>query len=67
MIIDLKFKNWMSFRDETEFSLVATEERRLKNRVPQIRKSPVLNISPVAVLYGGMPPEKQTCSNYWHS
>lgn len=53
MIIDLKFKNWMSFRDETEFSLVATEERRLKNRVPQIRKSPVLNISPVAVLYGG--------------
>ena len=53
MIIDLKFKNWMSFRNETEFSLVATEERRLKNRVPQIRKSPVLNISPVAVLYGG--------------
>ena len=53
MIINLKFKNWMSFRDETEFSLVATEERRLKTRVPQIRKSPVLNISPVAVLYGG--------------
>ncbi len=53
MIIDLKFKNWMSFKEETDFSLVATSERQLKKRVPQIRKSPVLNVSPVAVLYGG--------------
>lgn len=53
MIIDLKFKNWMSYRDETEFSLVATEERRLRTRVPKIRKSPVLSVSPIAVLYGG--------------
>lgn len=53
MIIDLKFKNWMSFQGETEFSLVATQERQLSKRVPQIRKTPVLNISPVAVLYGG--------------
>ncbi len=53
MIIDLKFKNWMSFKEKTDFSLVATSERQLKNRVPQIRKSPVLNISPVAVMFGG--------------
>lgn len=53
MIIDLKFKNWMSFRDETKFSLAAAEERRLKARIPKIRKSPVLSVSPIAVLYGG--------------
>ena len=53
MIINLTIKNWMSFRNETNFSLVATEERRLKDRLPQIRKSPVLYVSPVAVVYGG--------------
>lgn len=53
MIIDLKLKNWMSFQHETEFSFAATEERRYRNRIPKIRKSPVLNVSPVAALYGG--------------
>ncbi len=53
MIIDLKLKNWMSFRDETEFTFIATKERQLKSRVPKIRISPVLCASPVAVLYGG--------------
>ena len=53
MIIELKLKNWMSFREETIFSLAATSEKRLKNRLPKIRKNPVLNVSPIAVLYGG--------------
>ena len=53
MIIELKFKNWTSFRDEECFVLAATQEKRLKNRLPKIRKSPVLNVSPIAALYGG--------------
>ena len=53
MIIELKLKNWMSFRDETVFSLVASGEKRLLARVPTISKTPVLHVSPVAVLYGG--------------
>ncbi|MDR0932708.1 MAG: ATP-binding protein, partial [Victivallales bacterium] len=53
MIIELTVKNWASFRDETVFSFVATREKRLLPRIPEIKKSPALRISPVAVLYGG--------------
>ena len=53
MIIELVIKNWLSFRDETVFSMVTQGEKRLLNRVPQIRSKPVLNVNPVAVLYGG--------------
>ena len=53
MIIELKLKNWTSFRDETTFSLAATDERRLKARTPRIRKNPALSVLPVSVLYGG--------------
>lgn len=53
MIIDLRFKNWMSFRNETHVSFVALGEKRLLARVPNVRKTPVLNISPASVLYGG--------------
>ena len=53
MIIELKLKNWTSFRDETTFSLAATDERRLKARIPRIRKNPALSVLPVSVLYGG--------------
>ena len=53
MIIELVLKNWLSFRDETVFSMVTQGEKRFLKRVPQIRSKPVLNINPVAVLYGG--------------
>ena len=53
MIIDLKVKNWRSFRDETDLTLAATDERQLRARVPKVRTSPVLKVSPVAALYGG--------------
>ena len=53
MIIEVKFKNWMSFRDETHLSLVATQERRLMARVPKIKSTPTLRVSPVALFYGG--------------
>ncbi len=53
MIIDLKVKNWKSFQDLTELSLIATNERQMKARVPKIRKNPVLSVSPVAVFFGG--------------
>ena len=53
MIIELKLKNWKSFRDETVFSMVATDERRLKARTPRIRKNPALSVLPISVLYGG--------------
>jgi hypothetical protein len=53
MILELKFRNWKSFRDETRLNLVATDERRLSARVPRLRRSPALKASPVAALYGG--------------
>ena len=53
MIIELKLKNWKSFRNETVFSLAATDERRLKARTPRIRKNPALSVLPISVLYGG--------------
>ena len=53
MSIELKLKNWKSFRNETVFSLAATDERRLKARTPRIRKNPALSVLPISVLYGG--------------
>lgn len=53
MIIELVLKNWMSFRDESVFSMVTEGEKRFLKRVPQVRSKPVLNVNPVAVLYGG--------------
>lgn len=53
MIIELRVSNWLSFRDEVTFSLVATAEKRLKKRLPKVSGNPLVRVSPVAALYGG--------------
>ncbi len=52
MLISLTVKNWMSFRDETEFSMLASKERQHGDRVARVKKYGI-GILPVAVLYGG--------------
>ena len=51
MLISFSLENWMSFRDEVTFSMVATSERQHKDRVPRVRKYPA-NILPIAAIYG---------------
>lgn len=49
MILSLTVKNWMSFKDETEWLLVASQERTHRNRIP---KKGRLAISPIAAIFG---------------
>ena len=52
MLISFTLANWLSFKDETTFSMVASKERQHNKRSPKIKK---LNarILPVAAIYGG--------------
>lgn len=52
MLIQFTMKNWMSFRDEVCFSMVAGGERRHRNRVPQLKKYGI-KVLPVSAIYGG--------------
>ena len=52
MIISFTIDNWMSFRDSTSFSMVASKERQHGDRVPKITKYQT-RILPVATIYGG--------------
>lgn len=53
MLINFKFKNWMSFRDEVEFSMVAdSENENHLERIPKIDKYGI-RILPIAAIYGG--------------
>ena len=52
MLISFKLKNWMSFKGEATFSMVATKERQHGERVPRIDKYQT-RILPVAAIYGG--------------
>lgn len=52
MIIKLTVENWMSFREQTSFSMIASRERQHKKRVPRIDRYKI-GILPVAVIYGG--------------
>lgn len=49
MIISLTVKNWMSFKDETEWLLVASQERTHRDRIP---KKGRLAVSPIAAIFG---------------
>lgn len=53
MILELSIRNWLSFREEAVFTMAATGEKRLRERLPVVRRCPLLSVSPVAVLYGG--------------
>ena len=52
MIVRFTVENWMSFRDKTEFSMIASRERQHGFRVPRIGKYKT-GILPVAAIYGG--------------
>ena len=51
MLISFSLENWMSFRDEVKFSMVATRERQHGDRVPKVGKYPA-RVLPVAAMYG---------------
>jgi len=52
MIITFTIENWMSFKDEVSFSMVASREKQHGHRIPRVKKFPV-RILPVTALYGG--------------
>ncbi len=52
MIVSVSLENWMSFRDQTTFSMVATRERQHGGRVPKVQKYQA-RVLPIAALYGG--------------
>lgn len=52
MIINFSVKNWMSFKDISTFSMVASRERQHMKRVTRLKKYNT-RILPVAALYGG--------------
>ncbi len=52
MLIRFSIKNWMSFKDEACFSMVASPERQHKERVPNLHKYK-MKILPIAAIYGG--------------
>ena len=52
MIINFSVENWMSFRDQTSFSMLASRERQHRERVPKVKKYST-SILPIASIYGG--------------
>ena len=52
MIVSFSLENWMSFRDQITFSMVASRERQHGDRVPRLGKYQT-RVLPVAAIYGG--------------
>lgn len=52
MIISFSLENWMSFRDQVTFSMVASRERQHGDRVPKVAKYQT-RILPISAIYGG--------------
>ena len=52
MLVRLAVENWMSFKDRTEFSMVASKEQQHGERLTRLVKYR-LRLLPAAVLYGG--------------
>lgn len=52
MLINFIINNWMSFHDETNFSMVASKERQYGSRLVSLKKYQT-RILPIASIYGG--------------
>jgi len=52
MIISFSVENWMSFRDQATFSMIASRERQHGERVPKLGKYQT-RVLPIAAIYGG--------------
>lgn len=52
MLLSFTLKNWMSFRQKTTLSMIATRERQHSERVAKLKKFQT-KVLPVAAIYGG--------------
>lgn len=52
MLIRFSLQNWLSFQNETSFTMLATSERQHGDRIPRIAKYQA-RVLPIGVLYGG--------------
>ena len=52
MLISFSIENWLSFRDRSTFSMVASREKQHLKRVPRIDKYN-MRLLPIAAIYGG--------------
>ena len=52
MLINLKIENWMSYRDSSEITMVATREQHHGGRVPKVKRIQT-RILPIVVVFGG--------------
>lgn len=52
MLINFTIENWMSFRDQTNFSMIASKEQQHGERLTKLKKYRT-RILPSAVIYGG--------------
>jgi len=52
MLISFSIENWLSFRDQATFSMVAGREKQHLERVPHMEKYK-MRLLPIAAVYGG--------------
>jgi AAA15 family ATPase/GTPase len=52
MIVSFTLENWMSFREKTTFSMIASKERQHGDRLPKLGKYNT-RLLPIATIYGG--------------
>src|SRR6056297_288931 len=52
MLISFTVENWLSFKERSTFSMVASREKQHATRVPRINEYK-MNLLPVAAIYGG--------------
>jgi uncharacterized protein len=52
MLLSFSLENWMSFRDQVNFSMVASRERQHGDRIPKLGRYQT-RILPIAAIYGG--------------
>ncbi|MBF0461740.1 MAG: ATP-binding protein [Magnetococcales bacterium] len=52
MIVSFSLENWMSFRNQVTFSMVASRERQHGERVPKLGKYQT-RVLPIGTIYGG--------------
>ena len=52
MIINFSIENWMSFKNNITFSMVGSQEKQHKERVPFLKKYNI-KILPISAIYGG--------------
>jgi AAA15 family ATPase/GTPase len=52
MLVSFSVANWMSYRDEIAFSMIASKERQHASRVPAVDRYRI-KVLPIAAIYGG--------------